>query len=139
MVEGSSRREFSSFRFIEDFGIFSILRGKFLFHSFGGLGQGHRECELLDVRVVLSHHSVKGCCIPLLCINSCGKLGVVFLHGMEVSQEVSLFEYLWVVVPRERGSSHPDCPSRLLHGLHNLISSSTHSGVVRRHLDSLVT
>ena len=112
MVKGSSRREFSSFRFVEDFGIFGILRGKFLFHSFGGLGQGHRECELLDVRVVSSQHSAKSCCIPLLGIHSSSKLGVVLLHGMEVSQEVSLFEYLWVIVPRDRGSSHPDCSSR---------------------------
>ena len=111
MVEGSSRREFSSFRFIEDFGIFGILWGKFLFHFLGGLGQGHRGYELSDVGVVLSQHSVKSCHIPLLGINSSSKLRVIFLHGMKVSQEVSLFEYLWVIMPWDRGSSNLDCPS----------------------------
>ena len=52
MVKGSPRREFSSSRFVEDFGILGILWGKFLFHSFGSLGQGSRERELSDVGVV---------------------------------------------------------------------------------------
>ena len=111
MVKGLSKREFSSFWFIKDFGIFGILWGKFLFHSFGSLGQGHRECELSDVRMVLSQHLVKSCCIPLLGIDSGSKLGVVLLHGMEISQEVSLFEYFRVIMPWDRGSSHPDCSS----------------------------
>ena len=37
MVEWLSRRKLSFSRFLEDFGIFGILRGKFLFHLFGGL------------------------------------------------------------------------------------------------------
>ena len=53
MVKRSLRREFSPFWFVKDLGILSVLWGKFLFYSFGSLGQGSRECELLDVRVVL--------------------------------------------------------------------------------------
>ena len=84
MVERSPRRELSSVWFVEDFGIFSILWRKFLFHPFGGLGQSHRKCELSDMRIVLPKHSVKGCCVPLLGIDSGSKLGVVLFHGMEI-------------------------------------------------------
>ena len=45
VVEGSSVGEFSSFWFIENFGILGILWGKLLFYFLGGLGQGRRECE----------------------------------------------------------------------------------------------
>ena len=38
MVEGSTRGEFPSLGLIEDFGIFSVLWGKFLLYSFSGLG-----------------------------------------------------------------------------------------------------
>ena len=111
MVKRSPRRELPSLWFVEDFGVFSILGRKFLFHSFSSLGQSHRECELSDVRMVLPKHSAKGCCIPLLGVDSGSKLVVVFFHGMEVSQEVPLFEYLRVIMPWDRGSSHPDCSS----------------------------
>ena len=78
MVKRSPRRELPSLWFIEDFGVFSILGRKFLFHSFSGLGQSHRESELSDVRMVLPKYSVKGCCIPLLGVDSGSKLIVVF-------------------------------------------------------------
>ena len=53
MVKRSLRREFPPFRFVKDFGIFGILWGKFLFHSFSSLGQCRRECEFSDVGVIL--------------------------------------------------------------------------------------
>ena len=111
MVKGSSRGEFSSFWLVKDLGILGILWGKFLFHSFGGLGQGCRESELSDVGVVLPKDSAKGCCVSLLSIDSGSKLGVVLFHGMEILQEISLFKYSGVIVPWDWGSSHPDCPS----------------------------
>ena len=52
MIERSSRRELSPLWFVKDFGVLGILWEKFLFHSFGSLGQGSRESELLDVRMV---------------------------------------------------------------------------------------
>ena len=85
MVERSPRGELSPPRFVKNFGIFGILWGKFLLHPFSSLGQRSRECELLDVRMVLPKHSAKGCCIPLLGVDSGSKFGVVFFHGMEVS------------------------------------------------------
>ena len=110
MVKGSSRREFPSSRLIKDFRIFGILWGKFLFYSFSGLGQGRRESELLDVGVVFPKHSMKSCGILLLSMDSGSELRVVLLHGMEISQEIPLFKYPRVVMPWDRGSSHPDCP-----------------------------
>ena len=110
MIEGSPRREFSSFRLVENFGIFGILWGKFLFHFLGSLGQGSRECELLDMGVVFPEYSVEGCCISLLSIDSGSELGVVFFHGMEISQEISLFKYSGVVMSWDRSSSYPDHP-----------------------------
>ena len=109
MVEGSSRREFPSFRLIKDFCILSVLWGKFLFHSFGSLGQGCGESELSNVGVIFPEHSEESRCISLLSIDSGSELGVVPLHGMEILQEVSLFKYLGVVMPWDWGSSHPDC------------------------------
>ena len=111
MIKGSSRGKLPSFRFIEDFGIFGILWGKFLFHSFSGLGQGRRESELSDMGVVLSKHSVEGCHISLLCIDSGSEFRVVPFHGMEILQEISLFKYLGVIMSWDRSSSHLDCSS----------------------------
>ena len=110
MVKGSSRGEFPSLWLVKDFGILGILWGKFLLHSFGSLGQGHRESELSDVGVVFPKHSAKSCCISLLSIDSGSELGVVLFHGMEISQEISLFKYPRVIMPRDWGSSNPDCP-----------------------------
>ena len=109
MVKGSSRREFPSPWLVKDFRIFSILWGKFLFHSFGGLGQGRGESELSNVGVVFPEHSKESRCVSLLSIDSGSELGVVLLHGMEISQEISLFKYPRVVMPWDWGSSHPDC------------------------------
>ena len=110
MIKGSSRGEFPSLWFVEDFGILGILWGKFLFHSFSGLGQGCRESELSDMGVVFPKHSAKSCCIPLLSIDPGHKLRIVPFHGMEVSQEISLFQYPRFIMPQGWGSSHPDCP-----------------------------
>ena len=110
MIEGSSRGKFPSPRLVKDFGIFGILWGKFQFHSFGGLGQGRRESKLSDVGVVFPQHLVKSRCISLLSIGSGSELGVVLFQGMEISQEISLFKYPRVIMPRDWGSSHPDCP-----------------------------
>ena len=52
MIEGSSRREFSFSRFVEDLGILGILQREFLLHFLSGLCQGRRESEFSDVRVV---------------------------------------------------------------------------------------
>ena len=109
MIKGSSRREFPSLQFIKDFRIFGILWGKFLFHSFSGLGQGRRESELLDVGVIFPKHSAKSCGIFLLSIDSGSEFGVVLLHGMEISQEIPLLKYPGVIMPWDRGSSHSDC------------------------------
>ena len=109
MVKGSPRREFSSSWFVEDLGILGILWGKFWFHSFGSLGQGSRESKLLDVGVVLPEYSVESCCISLLGIDSGSEFGVVLLYGMEISQEISLFEYSGIVMSWNWGSPYPDC------------------------------
>ena len=60
--------------------------------------------------VVFPKHSAKSCSIFLLSIDSGSELGVVLLHGMEVSQEISLLKYPRVIMPWDRGSSHSDCP-----------------------------
>ena len=110
MVKGSSRGKFPPLWLVKDFGILGILWGKFLFHSFGGLSQGRRESDLSDMGVTFPKHSAKSCCISLLSINSSSELRVVLFHGMEISQEISLFKYPRVVMPRDRGSPHFDCP-----------------------------
>ena len=84
MVKGPSRGKFPSLWLIKDFGVFGILWGKFLFHSFGGLGQGGRESELLNMGVIFPEHSEKSCHISLLSIDSGSKLGVLRMldrHG----------------------------------------------------------
>ena len=103
-------QQFPSLRFVKDFHILGILWGKFLFHSFGGLGQGRRKSELSDVGVVFSKHSAKSCGILLLSIGFGGKLGVVLLHGMEISHKIPLLKYPRVIMPWDRGSSQSDCP-----------------------------
>ena len=108
MVKVSSRGEFPSLWLIKDFGILGILWGKFLFHSLGGLGQSCRESELSNVWMVLPQHSAESDLVPLLSIDSSGKLGIVFFHSVEISQEISLFEYFWVIMSRNWGSPHPD-------------------------------
>ena len=85
MIKGSSRGEFSSFGFVKNLGEFGILRGELLLNFLGSLGQGGRESELPNVRVVPSQHSTKSSLVPLLSIYSSGELGVVFFHGMEIS------------------------------------------------------
>ena len=109
MVKGSLRGKLSSLWLVKDFGILGILWGKFLFHSFGSLGQGRRESELLDVRMVFPKHSAKSCGISLLSIDSGSELGVVLLHGMEISQEIPLFKYPRVIMPWDGSSSYFDC------------------------------
>ena len=82
MVKGPSRGKLPSLRFVKDFGVLGILWGKFLFYSFCGLGQGSRERELLNVRVILSEHSEKSSGVSLLSVNSGSEFGVVSFYGM---------------------------------------------------------
>ena len=84
MIEGSSRGEFSFFGFIKNLGILGILWREFLLNLPGGLGKGGRQGESPNMRVVLPQYSAKSGCVPLLGVNSGSKLGVVFLHGMEI-------------------------------------------------------
>ena len=104
MVKGPSWGKLPSLWLVKDFGILGILWGKFLFHSFSGLGQGSRESELSNVGVIFSEHSEKSCCVSLLSIDSGSELGVVLLHGMEISQEIPLFKYPGVIMPWDWGS-----------------------------------
>ena len=84
MIEGSSRGKFPSLRLIENLGVLDILWGEFLLYLSGGLGQSSRKSELSNMRVVLPQYPTKSCFVPLLSIDSGGKLGVVFFHGMEI-------------------------------------------------------
>ena len=108
MIEGPSRGEFSVFGFIKNFGILGVLWREFLLDLPGGLGEGGRQGEFSNMRVVLPQYSAKGSSVSLLGIDSGSKLRVVFLHGMEVSQEISLFKYLRVIMSRDWGSPYPD-------------------------------
>ena len=91
MVERSPGRKFPSLGLVKDLGILGILWGKFLFHFFGGLGQGRGESELSNVGVILPEHLEESRCVSLLSIDSGSEFGVVLLHGMEILQEIPLF------------------------------------------------
>ena len=84
MIKGSSRGEFSFFGFIKNFGILGVLWREFLLNLPSGLGEGGRQGEFPNMRVVLPQYSAKGSHVSLLGVNSDSKLGVVFLHGMEI-------------------------------------------------------
>ena len=84
MIEGSSRGKFPFLGFVKNLGIFGVLWGKFLFNFLGGLGQGSRESELSNVRMVPSQYSAKSSFVSLLGIYSGSEFGVVFFHGMEI-------------------------------------------------------
>ena len=61
------------------------------------------------MRVIISKYSSKSGRIPLLGINLGGELRVVSFYCIEITQEVSLFEYFGVVMLRGWGSLQSDC------------------------------
>ena len=115
MVKELSWGEFSILGLIEDFSILSILWRKLLFHLFCHLGQGCGKGKLSNVGVVLPQHPLKGCCIPLLSIDSGSIFRFVPFHNSEVLQKIALFHYSRIVMVRNCGSNHMDFSGSPVH------------------------